>query len=233
MFVRQMLPYTLAAGIACAVVTLNTAHANDTAVFRDALKPHGKERSLAQKYADGYACGATGPNRTVPFMPSFEKCMSGKGWVLDHYASNEIPAPGGTTVHYVDIKGDGHDHERGDAALQADTRACKATAGKNIEACLANHGWKYTLTKYGQPLARSHIIVSSPRSSSWWSSSSGSPSSNNLDDDIRHIDEMNRTIQAASDAINAGIQATNDMNAAAAQQMQLDQNLANMPLQQN
>jgi hypothetical protein len=31
----------------------------------------------------------------------------------------------------------------------------------------------------------------------------------------------------------AGIQATNDMNAAAAQQMQLDPNLANMPLQQN
>jgi hypothetical protein len=47
------------------------------------------------------------------------------------------------------------------------------------------------------------------------------------------IDEMNRTIQADSDAMNAGIQATNDMNAAAAQQMQLDQNLANMPLQQN
>jgi hypothetical protein len=44
---------------------------------------------------------------------------------------------------------------------------------------------------------------------------------------------MNRTIQADSDAMNAGIQATNDMNAAAAQQMQLDQNLANMPLQEN
>jgi hypothetical protein len=43
---------------------------------------------------------------------------------------------------------------------------------------------------------------------------------------------MSRTIQAASDAMNARIQATNDMNAAAAQQMQLDQNLAIMPLQQ-
>ena len=73
--------------LACAVLTLNTAHANDTAVFRDVLKPGGKERSLAQKYADGYACGATGANRTVPFMPTFEKCMSRKGWVLDHYTS--------------------------------------------------------------------------------------------------------------------------------------------------
>ena len=50
--------------------------------------------------------------------------------------SNEIPTPDGTTVHYVDIKGDGHDRERGDAALQADTRTCGETAGKNIEACL-------------------------------------------------------------------------------------------------
>jgi hypothetical protein len=232
MSVRQTLPYILAATLACAVLTLNTAHANDTAVFRDVLKPGGKERRLAQKYADGYACGATGANRTVPFMPTFEKCMSRKGWVLDHYTSNEMPAPGGTTVHYVDIKGDGHDHERGDAALQADTRACKRSPGKNIKACLADHGWKYTLTKYGPPLPRSHIVASS-RSSSWSSWSSDSPSSNNLDDDIRHIDEMNRTIQADSDAMNAGIQATNDMNAAAAQQMQLDQNLANMPLQQN
>jgi hypothetical protein len=84
MSVRQTLPYILAATLACAVLTLNTAHANDTAVFRDVLKPGGKERSLAQKYADGYACGATGANRTVPFMPTFEKCMSRKGWVLDH-----------------------------------------------------------------------------------------------------------------------------------------------------
>ena len=50
---------------------------------------------------------------------------------------------------------------------------------------------------------------------------------------MRGVREMSRTIQAASDAMNAGIQATNDMNAAAAQQMQLDQNLAIMPLQQN
>ena len=50
---------------------------------------------------------------------------------------------------------------------------------------------------------------------------------------VRGVRKMSRTIQAASDAMNAGIQATNDMNAAAAQQMQLDQNLAIMPLQQN
>jgi hypothetical protein len=34
MSVRQTLPYILAATLACAVLTLNTAHANDTAVFR-------------------------------------------------------------------------------------------------------------------------------------------------------------------------------------------------------
>jgi hypothetical protein len=64
MSVRQTLPYILAATLACAVLTLNTAHANDTAVFRDVLKPGGKERSLAQKYADGYVAGP--PARTAP-----------------------------------------------------------------------------------------------------------------------------------------------------------------------
>jgi len=58
-------------------------------------------------------------------------------------------------------------------------------------------------------------------------------STSNLDDEVRHIDEMNRQIQADSDAMNAAIQATNAQNAAAQQQIQLQQDLANMPLQQN
>ena len=71
MSARRVLPF--AAVLACVAPTLNTAHANDVAVFRDVLKAGGKERGLAQKYKDGYACGATGPNRTVPFMPTFER----------------------------------------------------------------------------------------------------------------------------------------------------------------
>ena len=66
-----------------------------------------------------------------------------------------------------------------------------------------------------------------------WGGSSSSSSTLNLDDEVRHIDEMNRQIQADSDAMNAAIQATNAANAAAQQQIQLQQDLANMPLQQN
>jgi hypothetical protein len=69
---------------------------------------------------------------------------------------------------------------------------------------------------------------------SWGGSSSSSSSSTlNLDDEVRHIDEMNQQIQADSDVMNAAIQATNAANAAAQQQIQLQQDLANMPLQQN
>src|SRR6516225_12275818 len=68
---------------------------------------------------------------------------------------------------------------------------------------------------------------------SWGGSSSSSSSTPNLDDEVRHIDEMNRQIQADSDAMNAAIQATNTANASAQQQIQLQQDLANMPLQQN
>ena len=67
-----------------------------------------------------------------------------------------------------------------------------------------------------------------------WGGSSSSSSASNLDDEVRHIDEMNRQqMQLDSDAMNAAIQATNAMNAAAQQQIQLQQDLANMPLQQN
>src|SRR6516162_2713158 len=45
-----------------------------------------------------------------------------------------------------------------------------------------------------------------------WGGSSSSSSTPNLDD--RHIDEMNRQMQADSDAMNAAIQATNAANAA-------------------
>ena len=67
-----------------------------------------------------------------------------------------------------------------------------------------------------------------------WGGSSSSSSASNLDDEVRHIDEMNRQqMQLDSDAMNAAIQATNAANAAAQQQIQLQQDLANMPLQQN
>jgi hypothetical protein len=217
---------------------LTAARADDGVVFKDVLKPSSKERSVAEKFADGTACGATGPKHTVPFMPTFEKCMNGKGWVLDHYTTNEKkPAPGGTNPRYVDIKGDGHDHERGDDALQADTRACKATAktDKAMDTCLLDRGWKYTFTQYGPPLRRPRIVASAPSRSSpsWWSSGSSDSSVDDAirrDDEIRRIDELNRETQAASDAINQAIQSSNDMNAAAAAQVQIDNNIANMPV---
>src|SRR6516225_2265065 len=60
-----------------------------------------------------------------------------------------------------------------------------------------------------------------------WGGSSSSSSTPNLDDEVRHIDEMNQQIQADSDAMNAAIQATNTANASAQQQIQLQQDLAN------
>jgi hypothetical protein len=231
MSMLRTLPTILAATLACGALTLNAAHADDGATFRDVLKPGGKERSSAQKLADGDACGTTGPHHTIPFMPTFEKCMNGRGYVLDHYTSNDVPAAGDRAEHYVDIKGDGHDHERGNAALQVDTRACRATGRRDINACLADRGWKYMLTKYGPPLPRRHAVASAPQPSWGWSWSSGSSdsSSTQRDDDIRRIDESNRMMQQNSDIINQSIQSTNDMNAAAAVQQQVDQNLANMP----
>jgi hypothetical protein len=235
--IRQSILYSVAATLACAALTLNAAQANDHAIFKDVRKPGGRERTVAEKFADGEACGAIGPSHNVPFMPAFEKCMNGKGWALDHYTTNEArPAPGGTTTHYVDVKGDGNDHERGDAVLQVDTRACQMTAktDKALGACLADHGWKYTMTQYGPPLPRPRVAATPQPSWSSWSSS-GSPDTSvddelRRDDERRRNDQSNRDIQAASDAINQAIQQTNEMNAAAAEQIQIQNSIANMPV---
>lgn len=230
---RKTLPLALAATLACAALPLNAAHAGDTAVFRDVLKPDGKERTLAEKYADADACGAVGPNRAVPFMPPYEKCMKGRGWVLDHYTTDEkAPTPGDRATHYVDVKGDGNNQSRDDDAMQADTRACRATAktDKALDACLADRGWQKTLTQYGPPLPRTRVVSTPSRSSPWgWSSGSSGSSDTSRDDEIHRNDAWNQQNQLNSDVQNQSIQSVNDQQAADAVQQQVDQNLANMP----
>ena len=240
MSIRQALPLALAATLACAALPLSAAHADDGATFRDVLKPGGKERTSAEKIADGVACGTVGPSRTIPFMPTFEKCMNAKGWVLDHYTTQAArPAPGDTTTHYVDVKGDGNNVSRDDAALQVDTRACRATAktGKVVSACLADHGWQVMLTQHGPPLPRTRVVAAPPSNPSWstwgttWGSSdTSSDDSVRRDDEQRRNDDFNRMMQSNSDSNNATIQSVNDQQAADAVQQQVDQNLANMPV---
>jgi len=235
MSIRRTLPCTLAAALACAALTLNAAYAIDHVTFRDVLKPGGKERTKAEKLADGDACGTTGPNHILPFFPAFEKCMNAKGYVLDHFSTDQArPAAGNTTTHYVDVKGDGNDHERGDAALQADGRICDATVktAQGVIACMADHGWQHTMTQYGPSLPRPRVAAAPQPSWSSWSSGSSDTSvddSIRRDDEIRRNEAINLQNQLNSDIINQSIQSANDMNAAAALQVQIDNNLANMP----
>src|ERR1019366_10764726 len=65
---------------------LTAAHA-DAWVFRDTLRPHGHDRSLAAKRADGRKCGTS--HNMFEDGASFEQCMLGRGWVFDHV----IPDP--------------------------------------------------------------------------------------------------------------------------------------------
>jgi hypothetical protein len=231
--IRQALPLALAATLACAALPLNAAHANDGATFRDVLKPGGKERTSAQKLADGDACGTTGPTHTIPFMPTFEKCMNGKGWVLDHYTTADPrPAPGDTNTHYVDVKGDGNNNDRGDAGLQVDTRACQKTAktDKAVNACLADHGWQIMLTQHGPALPRPRVVSTPPSQSPWgWSSGSSGSSDTSRDDEIHRDDAWNQQNQLNSDIQNQSNQSVNDQQAADAVQQQVDNNLANQP----
>ena len=90
----------------------------------------------------------------------------------------------------------------------------------------------YQLASHVRATAANRQQVVTQQWGGWesWGSSPSSSSASNLDDEVRHIDEMNRMQQQQnSDAMNATIQATNAQNAAAQQQIQLQQDLANMP----
>jgi hypothetical protein len=163
-------------------------------------------------------------------IPVFQKCMQAKGWALDHYAPDPSVPVHGTSEHYTDTRGDARGHPRGTAALHADERACKARGRGNDEQCLAELGWQLIMTQHG-PAPR----VAAPRQWSWPAfagSSASSGSSTNLDDDMRRIDEMNRIMQADSDAAVAASQASVAAQQAADQQQQINNMNAIMPVPQ-
>jgi hypothetical protein len=180
----KILRRTMAATAILMALSLNAASAADIAYFKDVLKPGGHARSMAAKLADGRACGVSGDTITR-LMPAFEKCMSGRGWTLDHYGPDPAsPRPRDTAVNFTDVKGDAKQQPRGNAALQADTRACD-TGGKDLESasfksCMAGRGWQFAFTQRAPA-----PIQSTQTQSNWaWSNSSSEPSSGANNDDF-------------------------------------------------
>ena len=111
--------------------------------------------------------------------------------------------------------------------LRTVTAATAIFATLSLGAAHAN-GNTYLKHSYARSAAARHVTsirhAPAPRRVArrpWasWGGSSSSSSTLNLDDEVRHIDEMNRQIQADSVAMNAAIQATNAANAAAQQQI--------------
>jgi len=74
----------IAAAAAMLTILSFSAARADTYHFKDALRPHGHERGMAAKYADGRACGASAGHR-FSNVPSFKQCMRAHGWVVDRY----------------------------------------------------------------------------------------------------------------------------------------------------
>jgi hypothetical protein len=221
----------VAAAAVLTTLSLNAARADDIAYFKDVQKPGGHARSMAAKLADARACGVSG-GAITGLMPAFQTCMSGRGWVLDHYGPDPTtPRPRDIAVNFTDVKGDARQQPRSNAALQADTRVCDA-GGKDVESasfksCMAGRGWQFTFTQRAPALAR---IQTARTQSNWgwgdWEASSGA----NNDDFVRGNADSNASNQAISDAINAASAATAASDAAAAAQAQLDSIQANAPV---
>ena len=119
-------------------------------------------------------------------------------------------------------------HARTTTAMQVSLNYCShQTGGQSrtasaFQQCMATRG--YQLASTLRAAAAQPRVVTPARTQGQWggwefgsSSSSSSPASN-LDDEVRHIDEMNRQQQQQNlDAMNATIQATNAQQAAAQQ----------------
>ena len=121
-----------------------------------------------------------------------------------------------------------HGHARTPTAVQASLNYCSHQTGGQrktapaFQQCMATRG--YQLASTLRAAAAQQRVVTPARSQGQWGgwefggSSSSSSSASNLDDEVRHIDEMNRQQQQQDlDAMNATIQATNAAQAAAAQ----------------
>jgi hypothetical protein len=223
MTTSKTLRRSVATGAILTALSFSAAQAGDTAFFRDVLKPNGHERTAAARLADGRACGAA-PDRTIRFMPTFQTCMSGKGWVLDHYAPDRSTPVHGTVVNFVDVKGNGAGGARGNPALHADQQACEAPrrdlASAAFKQCMAGRGWKYILTQYAPPPRPQ------PQSRPWleWGTTPITSATDNM---------PRNDGPSVGDIVSAASQATADSLTAMQQQMQNDLIRANEPVQQN
>lgn len=210
---------TIAAAAVGTAFVVSAAHAaNPKASFRDVLMPNGHTRSAVEKFADGAACGMSPGHHISVIMPVFEQCMAGKGWAFDHYQPDPSSRPRyGTNVNFTDTRGDANSRPRGNAALQVDTRACKAghldEESWPFKQCMAAHGWQFMFAQS----APARPVRTAPQPGGWAQWGTSSPSStSNLDDEARRNDEARAATQAASDAINAA-------NASVAAQQAADQ----------
>ncbi|MGC1778302.1 MAG: hypothetical protein WBB34_10170 [Xanthobacteraceae bacterium] len=225
---------TVAAAAILMALSLQAASANDVAYFKDVAKPGGHARSMTAKLADGRACGVSGDTITV-LMPAFQKCMSGRGWALDHYGPDPSqPRPRATTVNFTDMKGDAKQQPRGATALQSATRACNASAkdpeSAVFKTCMAGRGWQFTFTQRAPaPAAARATATSWPNGWAWSNSGPASSPSSTIDDLAQINADIAQGSQDSADAMNAGIQATTQADAASDAQWQLNSELANAP----
>jgi hypothetical protein len=101
-----------------AILSVSAAFADDTYHFKDVLRPHGYERSLTAKLADGRLCGATGSHFSGD-VQAFKKCMRAHGWIVDRY----------TPDHKVHVG----DHKNHSSYIDPDTgMSCRNVGGVGI-----------------------------------------------------------------------------------------------------
>jgi len=170
--------------------------AADTYVFKDTQKPNGHDRSMAVKSADARTCGWTPDGRILTSEQTMERCMRSHGWAVSQY----IPDPSGTddnSVQFTDLRQGG---KRGDGELHADGLKCDpkgvlSPTSRAYEQCMLGHGWRFYA--YHAPTSSN---TADDAEQSRINQQNSDDTSRRIDDDVRHDDEMNATINAANAA---------------------------------
>jgi hypothetical protein len=152
----------LAAAIVAVFACVHPSAWGETVVFKDVARPHGVQRSQAEKQAAFKTCLDAGVS--AENAPAFEACMRRQGWAVGSIRPDSSDKPGAT---YDDMwqKPDGP--KRSDAALETDARACDPAGTTSAESasmkgCMLAHGWRLAFV-VPEPREAAPVHASNPR----------------------------------------------------------------------
>ena len=119
----------------------------ETVIFKDVARPHGVQRTQAEKRAAIGNCQSQGISNDN--LPAMEACMRRQGWAVAAIRPDASDPPGAT---YDDMWQKPNGPRRSQAELNADTAICDPTgqaspASPQVKRCMSARGWRLSFVR--------------------------------------------------------------------------------------